>query len=44
MRASPAAITALTSSSDSTTGSSPILVQLEKKMSPKLGAMIARKP
>ena len=29
---------------DSTTGSSPIFVQLEKKMSAKLGATIAWKP
>ena len=41
--AAPAAI-ARTSSSASSTGSSPIFVQLERKMSAKLGAMIARKP
>ncbi len=44
MRACPAAISSLTSSSGSTTGSRPILVQLLKKMSAKLGATIARKP
>ena len=35
---------ARTSSAASSTGSSPIFMQLERKMSAKLGAMIARKP
>ena len=37
-------MTACTSSSARTTGSRPIFVQLEKKMSAKLGATIAWKP
>ena len=42
--ASPASAIDAHSSAVSSTGSSPILVQLERKMSAKLGAMIAWKP
>ena len=44
IEALPASMTARTSSSASTTGSRPILVQFEKKMSAKLGAITASKP
>ena len=40
----PASISARTSSSGIATGSRPIFVQLEKKMSAKLSATIAWKP
>ena len=43
-RGIPGSMTARTSSSASTTGSRPILVQFEKKMSAKLGAITASKP
>jgi hypothetical protein len=41
---SPASAIERQSASESSTGSSPIFVQFERKMSAKLGAMIARKP
>ncbi len=42
--ASPASAMALTSASASSTGSRPIFVQLDLKMSAKLDAITARKP